>query len=206
MNDEPSIAFWVWARCLSDLVFWVRTPNPTDTMRPTWADATRDELTRTSYLAQQETQSEPMISKITRTRSLAFDLVRMLNTNAEPFQNWSRLDQRVVDQLCDLQEEFARMGDGVDAPVGKTDRSEGTRADTSKNSEIVPTSRDRMTQDLLTHQFNERNSGKKMEVINREFYEKNRRQLGKTDDEREREFERMKRNARRCTKSGKPEA
>ena len=45
-------------------------------------------------------------------------------------------------------------------------------ADTSKNTEIVPTSRDTLTQDLLNYQFNERNNGKSVEVINREFFKK----------------------------------
>jgi hypothetical protein len=85
-------------------------------------------------------------------------------------------------------------------------KSANGRADTSKNRGKIPSSRDPLTQYLLNRQFNERASGKDIEVINREFFAAYKRKLGKSDDERKLAFERIKANARRCTRKAQGRA
>ena len=101
----------------------------------------------------------------------------------------------VLNTVCCHNAQATILKDG-----SETGRGGPHSADTSKNTEVVPTSRDQFAQALLNHQFSERNSGKTIEVINREFFQKNRLRLGKNDRERMLAFRRVKDVARRCKK------
>lgn len=68
-------------------------------------------------LARDDSPDDITRNQVTRSQSLALQLVRMLNEcgdlNAVPCRNWSAVDRQTVEQLAELQAIFARIGDGV---------------------------------------------------------------------------------------------
>lgn len=113
---EPAAAFWYWAKCLGELLFWAKNPAPSITSQAGWLEAFREDLQRKGDRARDAAADATTRNQVTRSRSLALEVVRLLNENPElndtPCRDWSHSDRQTVDQLVDLQSRFATLGDG----------------------------------------------------------------------------------------------
>ena len=113
---EPRYAFWEWAKCLGELIFWAKEPDPETTTWDGWHEAFRIAIQDKGDRARDAAPDDVTRNQVLRSRSLAAALVRMLNQltdlNCTSCRNWSHVDQQVVNQLVDLQSQFARIGDG----------------------------------------------------------------------------------------------
>ena len=113
---EPTFAFWTWAKCLAELINWAREPDPETTSRDGWREAFKNDIRDKGNRAQDAATDSATRNQVSRSRSLAVQLVRMLSewteVNGTPCVNWSHVDLQVVNQLADLQSRFALLGDG----------------------------------------------------------------------------------------------
>ncbi len=115
-NDKQSNAFWAWAKCLGGLIFWAMEPDAETTTTDGWLEAVRSDIRDNGDLARDAAPDDVTRKQVIRSRSLALDLVRRLNhvpeLNRTSCRNWSLVDQKIVTSLADLQERFAKLGDG----------------------------------------------------------------------------------------------
>ncbi len=126
------LAFWKWSKKLGDLIFWATNPDAKTTSRAGWRDAVAHDVQELSRIASDAAPDEITQNKVSRARSLAMNLVRMLHEetaiNSTPCRDWSLTDQAVVRQLEELQSQFVTIGDGEhDKPGGTTAMIDGAR-------------------------------------------------------------------------------
>ncbi len=115
-KDEQSNAIWAWAKCLSELIFWAREPDAETTTRDGWREAFRIDIRDKGDRARDLAPDPETRNKVMRTRSLACDVVRMLNTcpdlNAVPCRQWPATERHIVDELEDHNKTFVALGGG----------------------------------------------------------------------------------------------
>ena len=113
---EPSTIFWTWSRLLGELIFWATDPDPATTTSDGCREQFRNDIRDKGDRARDASPDDVTRNQVIRSRSLALQLVRMLNEtpelNATPCRNWSQVDRLVVEQLAELQSQFAKLGDG----------------------------------------------------------------------------------------------
>ena len=114
--DDTKNAFWALGKCLGELIFWAKNPLPQNTSSDGWREAFRIDIRDKGDRARDVAPDDATRNQVTSSRSLAAELIRLLNScpelNCTPCPNWSHTDQKTVNQLADLQELFARIGDG----------------------------------------------------------------------------------------------
>ncbi len=113
---EHSHAFWAWAKCVGEIIFWATNPDAETTSGDGWREHFRNDIRDKGDRARDASPDDVTRNQVSRSRSLASQLVRMLNEtselNASPCRNWSQVDRFVVEQLAELQSHFAKLGDG----------------------------------------------------------------------------------------------
>ena len=78
-GERETNAFWGWAKCLDELSFWAREPDPTTTMRDGWREAFRNDIRDKGDLARDAAPDDVTHDQVIRSRTLALKLVRLLN-------------------------------------------------------------------------------------------------------------------------------
>ena len=115
MRDNDN-AFWAWSKCLGELIFWAREPDAETTTRDGWREAFRNDNRDKGDRALDAAPDDVTRNQVIRSRSLASDLVRMLNTccdlNSVPCRNWPTTERNIVEELTKLKSLFAELGDG----------------------------------------------------------------------------------------------
>lgn len=118
---EPSTVFWAWSSCIRDLIGWATDPDPEVMSTDGWREHFRNDIRDKGDRARDASPDDVTRNQVTRSRSLASQLVRMLNEtpelNATPCRNWSQVDRLVVEQLAELQAAFAKFSDGTTQAV-----------------------------------------------------------------------------------------
>ena len=115
-KDKQSNAFWAWAKCLGRVIFWAREPNAKTTTTAGWLEAVRSDIRDSGDLARDAAPDDVTRKQVIRSRSLALDLVRMLNQvpelNSVSYRTWPTTERIIVDDLAKLKSRFAELGDG----------------------------------------------------------------------------------------------
>ncbi len=115
-KDKQSNAFWAWAKCLGELIFWAGEPDAETTTRDGWREAFRIDIQDKGDRALDAAPDDVTRNQVIRSRSLACDLVRMLNTcgdlNSVPCRNWPTTERNIVEELTKLKSRFAELGYG----------------------------------------------------------------------------------------------
>lgn len=128
---EPTFAFWSWAKCLGEIIFWAGEAGATTCMTDGWREKYRIDIQEIGHRARDASPDDMTHNQVIRSRSLACDLVRMLNTcgdlNSVPCRNWSATERNVVEELAKLKSQFAILGDGErpETPATGTPRANG---------------------------------------------------------------------------------
>lgn len=140
---EPSTVFRAWAKCLGELIFWATNPDAGSTSRDGWREHFRDDIRDKGDRARDASPDDVTRNQVSRSRSLAAGLIRLLNScpelNSTSCRNWSQVDRLVVEQLAELQAVFAKLGDGkLQAHIGVKPPLATTKA--RKNLDWIATS------------------------------------------------------------------
>lgn len=113
---DSATAFWFWAKCLGELVFWAKSPLPERTTRPEWLDAYRADLQDKGDRARDAATDDATRNQVVRSRSLALGLARLLNECSElnntPCRSWPAIERQPVEELQELRRLFAQLVDG----------------------------------------------------------------------------------------------
>ena len=114
-SHETSMAFHLWATCLSEFLFWAREPDPETTSRDGWREAFKNDIRDKGNRARDAAPDDVTRNQFSRSRSLTADLVRMMHDapelNCTSCRNWSQPGQRIVNQLGDLQLQVAKLSE-----------------------------------------------------------------------------------------------
>jgi len=118
-EHERSNAFWRWSKQLDELISVAREADPATaemTTSPNWLDVFKRDLQDIGNHTCDAAPDDVTTNQVIRSCSLALQLVRMLHEwpdiNCTPCRKWSPVDQQVVNDLAELQSQFAKLGDG----------------------------------------------------------------------------------------------